>query len=442
MQNVKGTYDYLPREQIRRQEVINTLQVAFERYGFCPIETPILNYMDVLSSKYAGGSEIMKEVYALTDQGNRDLGLRYDLTIPLSKFIGMNKKDLRFPFMKYEIGKVFRDGPIKLGRKREFIQADVDVIGSNSIYTEIELFLLTAAIAEMLNLKVTLKFNNRALLIKLLEILGVKENQMSSIILTIDKIEKISRKAIREELKNKEMNQDAIEELLIYLDLPFTDLWNTILSEADRKNPELLEFKRLIEITEYMNYTNELIYSENIRFEFCPSLARGLEVYTGTIWEVFMKPEISTITSSIAAGGRYDKIIGKFIDSDEQYPAAGMTFGVDVIMEVINEREPLSKQTPVEYLILPLSGYETQALMLANKIRRMGINVLVDPSGKKIKNAINFADKSGIEYMSIIGEDEVKNQNVTIKYLPKHTEKIFTMNEVSLMRQFLIEFKD
>jgi len=408
MQNVKGTYDYLPREQIRRQEVINTLQVAFERYGFCPIETPILNYMDVLSSKYAGGSEIMKEVYALTDQGNRDLGLRYDLTIPLSKFIGMNKKDLRFPFMKYEIGKVFRDGPIKLGRKREFIQADVDVIGSNSIYTEIELFLLTAAIAEMLNLK----------------------------------IEKISRKAIREELKNKEMNQDAIEELLIYLDLPFTDLWNTILSEADRKNPELLEFKRLIEITEYMNYTNELIYSENIRFEFCPSLARGLEVYTGTIWEVFMKPEISTITSSIAAGGRYDKIIGKFIDSDEQYPAAGMTFGVDVIMEVINEREPLSKQTPVEYLILPLSGYETQALMLANKIRRMGINVLVDPSGKKIKNAINFADKSGIEYMSIIGEDEVKNQNVTIKYLPKHTEKIFTMNEVSLMRQFLIEFKD
>jgi len=253
---------------------------------------------------------------------------------------------------------------------------------------------------------------------------------MSSIILTIDKIEKISRKAIREELKNKEMNQDAIDELLIYLDLPFTDLWNTILSEADRKNPELLEFKRLIEITEYMNYTNELIYSENIRFEFCPSLARGLEVYTGTIWEVFMKPEISTITSSIAAGGRYDKIIGKFIDSDEQYPAAGMTFGV------------LSKQTPVEYLILPLSGYETQALMLANIIRRMGINVLVDPSGKKIKNAINFADKSGIEYMSIIGEDEVKNQNVTIKYLPKHTEKIFTMNEVSLMRQFLIEFKD
>jgi len=294
----------------------------------------------------------------------------------------------------------------------------------------------------MLNLKVTLKFNNRALLIKLLEILGVKENQMSSIILTIDKTEKISRNAIREELSNKGMTQGAIEDLLIYMDLQFIDLWNNILSETDRKNPELLEFKRLIEMTEYMNYSNELIYSENIWFEFCPALARGLEVYTGTIWEVFMKPGKSTITSSIAAGGRYDEIIGKFIDSDEQYPAAGMTFGVDVIMEVIKERDLLSKQTPAEYLIVPLTGCETQALKLASKIRRMGINVLIDPTGKKIKNAIKYADKNGIEYMTIIGDDEIKNQRITIKYLPKHTEKSFTMNEISLMRQFLIEFKD
>jgi histidyl-tRNA synthetase len=155
-----------------------------------------------------------------------------------------------------------------------------------------------------------------------------------------------------------------------------------------------------------------------------------------------MKPGKSTITSSIAAGGRYDKIIGQFLESEEQYPAAGMTFGVDVIMEILKERDLFTKQTPAEFLIVPLPGNEPAALKLASRVRRMGINVMVDPSHKKIKNAIKYADKIGIQHMTIIGEDEINTNTVSIKCLPDHTERSFSIKDTSSIRQYINRLKD
>ncbi len=324
MKNVRGTYDYLPNEQLMRNQVLGVLQEAFECYGFNPIETPILCMQEVLTSKYAGGAEILKEVYTLTDQGERELGLRYDLTVPFSRFIGMNKNKLSLPFKKYEIGKVFRNGPIKLGRKREFYQADVDVVGLKSIYAELEFFQMIDYVANKLGINIIVKYNSRKLLIEMLEFLQVPENKTSSIILTIDKLEKLPKKDVINELYQKGMNEKNAEKLIEMLKLDY-----------DKIHDLLCETTDLGGLTSFSELLKKIQASDRTRYRFTPSLARGLEVYTGIIWEVFIDDKNPSITSSIGAGGRYDKIIGQLIGNNEEYPAVGMTFGVDVIMEVL-----------------------------------------------------------------------------------------------------------
>ena len=185
LMNLKGTNDFLPEEQIIRNKIINVLRNTFESYGFLPLETPVLCYYDLLASKYAGGAEILKEVYKLTDQGDREIGLRYDLTVPFSKVIGMNK-GLILPFKRYEIGKVFRDGPVKLGRAREFYQCDVDACGTESPYAEIEYFMMTRDVFKKLNINVEIRYNNRKFLSGLLEYCGVLNENISSFILSVE----------------------------------------------------------------------------------------------------------------------------------------------------------------------------------------------------------------------------------------------------------------
>lgn len=194
LRNLKGTGDYMPWEQRGRQGIIRKLQEVFERYGYQPLETPVVCYFDLLASKYAGGSEILKEVYKLNDQGGRELGLRYDLTVPFAKIVGMNP-ELRMPFKRYEIGKVFRDGPVKTGRNREFIQCDVDVVGIGSLLTEAELLMMAVEIYRILNLEIYIPYNNRKLLSGLIAASGILPESAGDVILSIDKLEKIGEDA-------------------------------------------------------------------------------------------------------------------------------------------------------------------------------------------------------------------------------------------------------
>ena len=186
LKNVKGTFDYLPKEQKVRNYVTGVLRSVFELFGYLPIETPTLCYYDVLSSKYGGGAEILKEVYRLNDQGKRNLALRYDLTVPFAKLISLTK-DLQLPFKRYEIGKVFRDGPVKVGRNREFIQCDVDVVGVADVFIDAELISLYVFAFERLGISFNVDYNNRKLMTGILELCGVTENQMVSVITVIDK---------------------------------------------------------------------------------------------------------------------------------------------------------------------------------------------------------------------------------------------------------------
>ena len=222
LMNLKGTDDFLPSEQVIRNNIINTLRNSFEKYGYMPLETPILNYYDLLAYKYESDAEILSEIYKLKDQGGRDLGLRYDLTVPFCKVIGINK-DLRLPFRRYEIGKVFRNGPVKLGRTREFYQCDVDVVGIDNRLIEAEQILMAINTYKDLGIDIIVKYNNRKLMSGLIKEVGIDESLISSVIGIIDKMEKISKEELIDLLLKLEIQKEKINNLLNYFQLSFDE---------------------------------------------------------------------------------------------------------------------------------------------------------------------------------------------------------------------------
>src|SRR3990167_5988414 len=215
LQRAKGTRDFLPEQKIVRQYIIDTLREVFELYGYSPLETPVLERYETLSSKYAGGSEILKEVFKLKDQGNRELALRYDLTVPFSRVIAMNPQ-LKMPFKRYQTGPVFRDGPISTGRVREFWQCDVDIVGIKKMTADAEILSLADMAYKRLGLKVKIKINNRKILNSILKEADITENQ-EDIILIIDKLYKIGVKGVKEELKSKKLTDKQINKIIVFL---------------------------------------------------------------------------------------------------------------------------------------------------------------------------------------------------------------------------------
>ena len=324
--NLKGTKDYLPEEQYLRNKIRFTLEEVFKSYGFRPLETPILCFMDVLSSKYAGGAEILKEIYQLSDQGQRELALRYDLTVPFARVIGMNPQ-LRLPFKRYEIGKVFRDGPVKTGRMREFMQCDVDIAGASSMMAEAEFILMVLDIFDKFGLDVYVSYNNRKLLSGILQCLQIPDPKINNVILSLDKLEKIGPEGVRQEIEALQLQDDMIERIFNLYDNKQIDL-----DYFSDNFPNSLVKEGINELKELNEYLLEVDALDKTRFN--PFLARGLDIYTGTVFEVFLTD--GAISSSIAAGGRYDKIIGGFLDDGKEYPAVGISFGLDVIYNALS----------------------------------------------------------------------------------------------------------
>ena len=379
LKNLKGTRDYLPEEQKLRNKIRDTLEKVFLSYGYRPLETPMLCLMEILASKYGGGAEILKEVYRLKDQGGRELALRYDLTVPFARVIGMNP-NLRLPFKRYEIGRVFRDGPIKTGRLREFIQCDVDIAGVKSTMAEAELMALSFDVFTELGLDIYISYNNRKFLIGALESIGISEEQISETVLTLDKVEKIGKDGVRDELKTQGVKEDFIEEIFKIFQkgrrpeeyLPASD--NALLREG---KDELKELESYLESLGLME-----------KSDFNPLLARGLEIYTGTVFEIFLSDK--AMTSSIAGGGRYDNIIGSFIGNGEEYPAVGISFGLDVIYTVLTMESDKNTPEPalVDLLLIPL-GTEKETMHIAQNLRKTGVNIEVDMSRKRLKRSLD-----------------------------------------------------
>ena len=418
LKNIKGTFDSLPNEQIVKNEIISKLKNNFEAYGYLPLETSILCNYDLLASKYAGGAEILKEVYTLKDQGNRDIGLRYDLTVPFSKVIAANvNKEISLPFRRYEIGKVFRDGPVKLGRNREFYQCDVDLCGISGIYPEIEMLLMASKCYKDLGIDIEIEWNNRKVLSGLIKECNIEEEYISRVILSVDKLAKIGEDGVIKELEELNINKDKLDKLFSYFKLDI----DTLIDNFKDSTNEILK-EGISEIEEFQTYINKFNLNECV---FTPYLARGLEIYTGTIWEVFDKQK--RITSSIGAGGRYDKIITNFIDDGNVYPAVGMTFGLVPIYEIMSLEK--KNNSMYELYIIPMDT-KYESLLLAKKLRDNNIRVIIEMNNKKVKKAFEWANKNNIPFVTVIGDNEINTGIIKIKDMNESSEKEVNINDI------------
>lgn len=425
-ENLKGTYDYLPEKQILREKIKSILQETFIKYAYLPIETPIICSYDLLSSKYSENADILNEIYKLSDQGERKLGLRYDLTITFSKLISSNK-EIALPFKRYEIGKVYRDGPVKTGRNREFTQCDVDSVGIKSLLAEAEYMTMISDVFGKLNLEIEIEYNNRKLLTGIIEDVfkNIKEDKIKKTIMIIDKLKKLTKEDLLREFTDINMDLEKVEKLLDILNLDFSSI-QKIYKNTSNENIKtgLKEITELNEFLKESKVKNQMI--------FTPNLARGIDIYTGTVWEVFAKNrKVNDIdfTSSIAGGGRYDKIITSFIDDGNTYPAVGMSFGLDVIYEVIKIKNKITKINPVDIYIIPIDT-EKESFVLATNLRNLNLKVDIDMQYKKLKKSLSYADKNNIPYVIILGEDELNKKIINLKCLS--TGKVYQIDLTNL----------
>ena len=405
IQNVKGGYDFLPKEQRIRNYINNILKEVFEEYGFNSIETPILCYYDMLADKYDKNNDILKEIYRLKDQGDRDLGLRYDLTVPFAKFIALNKNNISFPFKRYEIDKVFRDGPVRVGRDREFTQCDADVVGIEGQFIEAELLSLFVKAFKKLNIDIIIKYNSRNLMTGLIIESGISNDLVPNVTTIIDKKDKLREDEMNNFLSEIGLDNNQISMINKYFNMELSELVELFKDTNNEKIKIGLE-----EVNNLSNYLKGINISDIC--EFSTSLARGQNYYTGNVFEVYDKQE--RIRGSIGAGGRYDKIIGNFICNGIEYPTVGISFGLSSIYELLKERDLFNDKSQTDFYIIPMNT-EIESLKLANEIRNLGFNVEIEMNNRKFKKSMDYANKEKIPYVIVLGEDEVEKKSFKIK---------------------------
>jgi histidyl-tRNA synthetase len=425
----KGTRDFLPKEVVRRNYIFNTIKEVFMLFGFQPVETPAMEDLSTLLGKY--GEEGDKLLFKILNSGNylskvrdelllsKDLnkitpkisgkGLRYDLTVPFARFVVQNQNEIVFPFRRYQIQPVWRADRPQKGRYREFFQCDADIIGSNSMLNEAELAQIIDQVLTRLNIDVILKVNNRKILAGIAEIIGEKE-RITDITVSLDKIEKIGKDAVITELREKGISESAIKKIMPFLSLKGSNESKT--GQLDKiLGASETGLKGLQEIKKFFSYINMINLKMDMEFDV--TLARGLNYYTGTIFEV--NPTGIDI-GSICGGGRYDDLTGIF--GMPGISGVGISFGAERIYDVLNQLqlfpEDSSEITKVMFVNF---GEEEEAycLPVLSKLRKKGINAEIYPDNAKLKKQMNYANKKEIPFVILAGESEIASNSLTIK---------------------------
>ena len=422
IQNVKGGYDFLPKEQKIRNYINSIIIENFKKYGFVNIETPILCYYDMLSDKYDENNDILKEIYRLTDQGNRNLGLRYDLTVPFAKFIALNKNKISLPFKRYEISKVFRDGPVKVGRDREFTQCDADVVGIKGQYIEAELLSLFIKTFKEFNIEIIIKYNSRKLMTGLIIESGISEDLVPEVTTIVDKKDKLKDIEFNQMLLELGLTEKVIKNLNNYFQMNLSTL-NQVFKNTN--NEKIL--KGLEEVNNLSEYLRQL---ELNCCNFDITLARGQNYYTGNVFEVYDKRE--RIKGSIAAGGRYDEMIGNFIGDGKEYPTVGISFGLSAIYELL-KKDLEKEKSNTDIFIIPM-GTEIESLKLANQFRKNGYNVDIEMNKRKLKKSLDYANREKIKYVIVIGTDEISSGQLKIKNMDDGTEMLINIDALETIK--------
>ena len=403
---LSGFMELLPGQQVLMETFLAALRETYGLYGFTPLDTPIIESSEVLLAK--GGGETEKQIYRFT-KGDSDLSLRFDLTVPLAKYVALHYNDLAFPFRRFQIGKVYRGERAQRGRFREFYQADIDVIGDGKldIVNDAEIPAIIYRTFSTLGLKnFQIRVNNRKILNGFYAILGLTD-KAGDVMRTVDKLEKIGPEKVKgiltEDFGVSGGDADAV---LSFIGIKGANAQVLEALEAYRGRNELFDLG-LDELKTVVKYLGGFgVPEENFAVDL--TIARGLDYYTGTVYETFMveHPEIG----SICSGGRYDNLAEYY--TDKLLPGVGISIGLTRLFYVLQEQKMLNQNlntAPADLLLLPMTGDLSHAIALATRLRENGIRTQLHCEEKKFKQKIAYADKLGIPYVIFLGEDEIQS---------------------------------
>ncbi len=405
-----GFMELLPNEQILFNQMKQTIEDTYKTYGFLPIDTPVIELSEVLLAKAGGETE--KQIYRFT-KGDTDLSLRFDLTVPLAKYVAKNYGNLSFPFRRYQIGKVYRGERAQKGRYREFYQCDIDIIGDETldIINDAELPSVIATTFRKLGFEdFTIKINNRKILNGLYASINQTEKSVD-IMRIIDKIDKIGDEAVVEELTKIEVPENAIEKIMQFIKIDGTI--DEKLEKLESLQIDNETYKTGVEELKQVVKYIRLFGIEDKNFTIDLSIARGLDYYTGTVYETFLNGYREL--GSVCSGGRYENLAQNY--TDKKLPGVGVSIGLTRLFYKLNELNLIKsdKKSISELLILPMTENMEVPIKLATELRNLNVNTEIYLNNKKLKAKMKYADKLEIPYIIVIGDDEIESSMVKIK---------------------------
>jgi len=419
-----GFMELLPSEQILFNQMREKIAKSYEKFGFLPIDTPIIEMSDVLLAKAGGETE--KQIYRF-QKGDNDLALRFDLTVPLAKYVSHYYNDLAFPFRRYQIGKVYRGERPQKGRFREFYQCDIDIIGDGelSIINDAEMpAVIYNTIKDLGFDDFTIYINNRKLLNGLFEELNQKSNSIE-IMRIIDKLEKIGKENVIACLKDINICQEDIDKIIEFIEIDGTSDEKIEKLEKLNISNELFT-KGLEELKQVVKYVRQFGVPDT-NFKLDLTIARGLDYYTGTVYETFLNDYREL--GSICSGGRYENLAEYY--TDRKLPGVGLAIGLTRLFDKLNELNAIKAEKTSISKVLVISMVEdmSKSLEIATKLRNAGIETEVYLEDKKIKAKFKYADRLQIPYVIVIGEDEISNETLTLKNMATGEQQTLKLEE-------------
>ncbi len=424
---LSGFMELLPTRQMQFERMTELLRKSYSLYGFTPLDTPIIEASEVLLAKAGGETE--KQIYRFT-KGDSDLSLRFDLTVPLAKYVALHYADLSFPFRRFQIGKVYRGERAQRGRFREFYQADIDVIGDGKldIANEAEIPSIIYQTFTSLGLKrFQIRVNNRKILNGFYAMLGLTD-RAGDVMRTVDKLPKIGADKVREMLVSEDIGAtgEQADEILKFISITGSNC-EVLHALEEYKNRHELFDQGLDELNTVVKYLGAFgVPKENFAVDL--TIARGLDYYTGTVYETFMTdhPEIG----SICSGGRYDNLTEYY--TDKQLPGVGISIGLTRLFYVLEEQKYLNDQlitSPADVLILPMTDDLSPAIAFATKLRAAGVRTQLYTEQKKFKQKMTYADRLGVPYSAFLGEDEISQGKVSLKNMTSGEQRLLPVDE-------------
>ena len=420
-----GFVELLPQDQIQFNKVQDKVRMSYERFGFVPLDTPILEYSDVLLAKAGGETE--KQIYRFT-KGDTDLSMRFDLTVPLAKYVAMHAGELAFPFRRYQIGKVFRGERAQKGRFREFYQADIDIIGDEALsrVADAELVsVINTTFRELGFSNFTVIINNRKILNGLFEGLGIKD-KATDVLRIIDKIEKVGEDTVVELLEECGIEKEKIAIILKVLKFEGNvseklDFLNELNIASDTFKEGIDELREVLDAVKSFG-----VPDANYTVDF--SIARGLDYYTGTVYETVLNDY--TELGSVCSGGRYENLAEFY--TNKKLPGVGISIGLSRLFYKLEEIGVIkaNEATCAKVMVLPMVDDMAYALEVAGVLRQNKINTEVNYTKKSVKSMLNYANRIKVPYVIFVGEDEIKNKRYTIKNMTTGEQEILSIDEI------------